>query len=145
MIDIIVSYNINPCLISPYFFIINTAVAYTYDYTFYSFLWFQLMLTSFYYHGVGDIISTILDKATICTIVPYGGYIFATKIYYISDVREAMLSTVVVCSFLGTIYLYVYGKHCGRYCFNKNPLIGNWWHACLHVISVLGHLCIILI
>lgn len=135
----------NPCLISPVVFLVNTVIGLIYGYTFYAFLFFQLILTSLYYHGIGDLFSTVLDKATIATIVSYGGYVFLTKIGAISGLAKILMATVVVLAFLSTIYFYYYGKQIGHYCFHEDQSTADWWHAGLHVISSLGHMCIMLL
>lgn len=137
--------DVKPCLVSPVLFLINTVVAYMYGYVFYALLWFQLMLTSFYYHGVGDVASAALDKAMIGLIVCYGGYLFVTKLGGISGMRRNLLAAIVFCAFIATIYLYVYGKYYGDYCFHEDVDTADWWHAGLHAVSTAGHLCIILI
>lgn len=134
----------NPCLISPFLFLTNTVVAYIYGYVFYAFLFAQLLLTSLYYHGIGDWTSAALDKITIAAIIAYGGYVFVSKMAAGSG-RDRGLAALVIATFLASGYLYVYGRQQGTYCFDADPDIANSWHAGLHAVSALGHVCIVLL
>lgn len=133
----------NPCLISPFLFLTNTVISYIYGYVFYAFLFAQLLLTSLYYHGVGDWVSTVLDRSAVLALIGYGGYMFATKLTA-GDYRSS-LAALVVATFLLSGYLYFYGRQEGAYCFDADPAIANSWHAGLHAVSALGHICIVLL
>ena len=136
----------NPCLLSPFLFLTNTVIAYIYGYAFYAFLFAQLLVTSVYYHGIGDWPSEVLDKATILAIFCYGSYVFLSKISGGSlGVAKAALAALIVGTFLATNFLYFYGRQNGSYCFDGDPDIANSWHAGLHAVSALGHVCIVLL
>lgn len=136
----------NPCLISPLLFLTNTVISYIYGYAFYSFLSAQLLVTSLYYYVIGDWTSGIIDKATILAIVCYGTYVFVSKLSGGSlGMTKASLAALIVGTFLATHILYFYGRQNGTYCFDTDPAVANSWHACLHVVSALGHACIVLL
>ena len=134
----------NPCLLSPFLFLTNTVIAYIYGYVFYSFLFAQLILTSLYYHGVGDWISAVLDKAAIIAVVCYGLYVFLSKLSS-GSVIDLTKTVLIVGTFLITNFIYLYGRQTESYCFDADPAIANSSHAGLHAISVLGHICIVLL
>lgn len=137
---------INPCLLSPLLFLTNTVIAYIYGYVLYAFLFAQLLLTSLYYHGIGDWTSEVLDKATILVIVCYGSYVFLSKLIGGSfGVGNTVLAALIVGTFLVTIFLYFYGRQKGAYCFDEDSAIANSWHAGIHVATALGHVCIVLL
>ena len=109
-------------------------------------LFAQLLVTSLYYHGVGDWVSGIIDKATVLAIVCYGLYVFVSKISGGSlGVAETALAVFIMGTFLATNFLYFYGKRNGSYCFDEDPAIANNWHAGLHAVCALGHMCIVLL
>lgn len=136
----------NPCLLSPILFLSNTAIAYHYDYTLYSYLFFQLMLTSFYYHGTYNQLSNILDKLSILSVVSYGGYVFfVQKLLYIQTAFQAFIAMQILGTFLLTNYLYIYGQYKEKYCFHKDPFTANLYHAFLHLLSSVGHILIVLL
>lgn len=133
---------INPCLLSPFLFLTNTVIAYIYGYAFYAFLFGQLLLTSLYYHSIGDWTSEVLDKATILAIVCYGSYVFLSKLSGGSfGVGKTALAALIMGTFLATNFLYFYGRQNGTYCFDADPAIANSWHAGMHTVSALGHVC----
>ncbi len=80
-----------------------------YGYAFYSFLFVQLVLTSLYYHGIGDWTSGILDKATILAVVCYGLYVFLSKLSSGSgcalDLTKTVLAVLIVGTFLITNFI----------------------------------------
>lgn len=118
-------------------------IAYIYGYVFYAFLFAQLLITSLYYHGISDWTSEILDKATIIAIVCYGGYVFLSKIS--GGSTNTALAALIVGTFLVTNFLYFYGRWDESYCFDTDPNIAGSWHAGLHAVTSLGHVCIVLL
>ncbi len=74
---------------------------------FYFSIWYSHLYA---HHGFGDMLSTVLDKATISAIMLYGGYVFFTKLKGVSDLFKMLLAAVVLATFFGTLYLYLYGE-----------------------------------
>ena len=93
------------------------------------------MLTSLYYHGVGDWVSTVLDRSAVLALIGYGGYVFATKLT--AGGYRSSLAALVMATFLLSGYLYFYGRQEGAYCFDADPMIANSWHTGLHAASAL--------
>ena len=137
--------KMNPCLLSPILFLSNSVIASYNNYNLYSYLFFQLMLTSFYYHSTYNQLSNILDKLSIVTVVSYGGYLFVQKLAYIETFYQAFLTVQIIGTFLMTNYLYLYGRYKQKYCFCNDHYKANLYHAFLHLLSSVGHIMIVLL
>jgi len=136
----------NSCYYSSFVFIINLLVAYYYEYYFYSTIFALLFTTSIIYHSTYTIYTNILDKIAICLIVFYGGWLFYDKM--ITRCNSYITNSIIifiVTTFLLTIYLYFYGYLYSNYCFCEDNIIANYYHSFLHVLSSLGHICIIIL
>lgn len=136
----------NSCYYSSFVFIINLLVAYYYEYYFYSSIFALLFTTSLIYHSTYTIYTNILDKIPICLIAFYGGWLFCNKMItkcncYINN----LVIIIIITTFLLTIYLYFYGYLYNNYCFCDDNIIANYYHSFLHVLSSLGHICIIIL
>ena len=136
----------NSCYYSSFIFIINLILAYYYEYYFYSSIFALLFTTSLIYHSTYNIYTNILDKIPICLVVFYGGWLFYNKMItgcncYINN----LVIIIIITTFLLTIYLYFYGYLNNNYCFCTDNIIANYYHSFLHVLSSLGHICIIIL
>ena len=127
--------KLNSCFYSSFIFLKNVILFLYLGYTFYAFLFLCLWLTSVLYHSNPSTTNYILDKLSIFGVVVYGGYLFFTKLHYIS----IKIAIIIVVSFLATVFLYVYGYMVQQYCFDKKRKRANRFHSGLHIISCIGH------
>ena len=127
--------KLNPCFYSSFIFLTNVIVLLFLGYTFYTFLFLCLWLTSILYHSNPSTKNYILDKISILGVVLYGGYLFLTKWDYISTET----AFIIIATFLATIFLYTYGYATQKYCFDKKLERGQRFHCGLHLISCIGH------
>ena len=91
----------------------------------YCILFCCLTLTSIFFHSYGCF--GILDKLMILGIVVHA-------LYLMEDNAELPM---IVASLIVVMILYFYGWYVGEYCFDS--MEGDKWHACLHVVSSIGH------
>ncbi len=147
--EIINNFNkeFNSCYYSSFVFIINLILAYYYEYYFYSSIFALLFTTSLIYHSTYNIYTNILDKIPICLIVFYGGWLFYNKLIKMSNfyTNNLVIIVIIITTFLSTIYLYFYGYLYNNYCFCDDNIISNYYHSFLHVLSSVGHICIIIL
>lgn len=134
---------LNPCLISPFLFLIPGGCAFYYGYTLYGVFLVNLVGTSVWYHSTFSLPASIVDKAAISSIVLYGGTLFVNKL--LTCTTSWYLSSMIVSTFIATLYLYMYGRLKRQFCFAPSAHESNRAHASLHGISAVGHLLIILL
>jgi hypothetical protein len=83
-------------------------------------------------YSIHDIIC-IIDKIVIASIVIYGFSLFwKTRL-----VKET--SDIPMITFLSVCYLYIGGYFQNKYCFDNDSQVANISHACLHILSSIGH------
>jgi hypothetical protein len=128
----------NPMFYSSFLFLTNVLIAYRNQYYVYSYLFFTLFTTSVIIHSHYTLFTNIIDKVSIIMVVSYGGYMF------ISKKPSLIKSVLIVSTFLGVIYLYIYGYYTNSLCFHEDQLTGRLYHSFMHLISSLGHHLIML-
>jgi len=148
----------NPSILfySSFIFITNALTAYFNQHYIYSLLFCILTTTSVIVHSNDNIYTNSIDKVAVSSIVLYGGYKLYYKINtYIlpPDFRDYTLCplqndnyiqySIIIATFLGSVYLYVYGYFTGKYCFCNEIDRAHQFHCMLHIISSIGHHCII--
>ena len=117
-------------------FITNAIHALVMNNIVYFFLFTGLFITSILMRIYENIYTVVLDKFVIGLIVLYGGKLFFDKISKQGFFTKLLMNTIIVLTFLLTIFLYSYGYMVGSYCFGEN---GHKWHSILHYISSVGH------
>jgi hypothetical protein len=122
-------------------FTTNILSAFYNDRYLYSLLFFILTVTSLIYHSNKTGHTEIADKVTIGTVISYGSYVLLTSASASAE-KYALISGAIGC-FLSCAYLYGYGSLTRRYCFDSDIDAGDRYHALLHLMSSLGHHCII--
>ena len=135
---------INYCFYSSFIFIANVVVFYCKSYYLYSILFLLLFATSVCFHSNKNIATFIIDKISIICVVLYGGYVFFEKYCKIETVEQSIYASLIISSFIITLYLYYYGYNTDTYCFSKNKINACLWHSLIHVISCIGHIFIVL-
>jgi hypothetical protein len=121
-------------------FITNCASAYYCEYYLYSLFFCLLTITSLIFHSNKTLLSNLLDKCSIISIVLYGAYLFFNKF----NNEKMLISSCIITTFLLVIYFYYYGYFIKHYCFNKNKNIGTLYHCLIHIITCIGHHLIII-
>jgi hypothetical protein len=150
----------SPCFYTSILFLIVATKALYNNYIPYGLLWLQLSITSIIYHGKmysesnKDYLLTY-DKASAYLVVLYGAYLLLHKITCFSaknnnkykkfNICDFLTIIVIIISFLTIIYLYHYGYQISKYCFDDNKETAHFYHMVLHLLSIIGHLLIILL
>jgi hypothetical protein len=49
-----------------------------------------------------------------------------------------------VVTFIGTLFLFHYGYSTQSYCYDQDKEVGKLYHSLVHVLSSIGHHCIVL-
>ena len=106
----------------------------------YSFLFGCLTISSLVVHTEYNLLTNIIDKIMIGSIVLYGGYRMWTRRN--TSIRTILLLTISFLTFFFCVWVYVYGCFTGKYCFSNN---GDNWHAGMHCIGSFGHHIIMLL
>ena len=128
---------------SSFVFILNILVAYYNEYYTYATLFFILLVTSIIHHSHYNETTCIIYKIAVYMVIIYGGYLFYEKIMNgLSSTKEYVLSFVIAFTFLLTGTLYYYGKMNQCFCFYQEESISARYHALMHIISSIGHICI---
>ena len=149
----------SPCFYTSILFLIVAFKAIYNNYIPYGLLWFQLSITSILYHGKmysesNKINLLFHDKASAYLVVLYGSYLLLHKISCFSDSENKkymwnlcalMTVFVIIISFLTTIYLYHGGYQMSSFCFDNNEETAQFYHVILHLLSIIGHLLIIIL
>lgn len=133
----------NSCFYSSLIFLVNSIIAFSFGYMFYSIIFFVLVTTSLIVHSTGNIYAMIIDKIAILLIVLYGGHLFYTKCLRPIDIKQMVYIISIVSTFLITIYLYYFGYLKTQYCFCEDKQIANLYHSFLHFVSSMGHVLIV--
>ena len=96
-----------------------------------AFLFSLLFLTSVIVHEIPSFEIYVLDQIAFHLVALNGAWLFYKRFRF----SPAMI--VALTTFLGTVYLYHYGKTYNVYCFD--PECGLEWHSFMHVVFSLGH------
>ena len=134
------------CYYSCAVFLSNILISFYYNYYIYSCLFTLLIFTSLLHHSNPTLITNIIDKIPIVSIITYGGNIFYNKLLIIesNDIKRIIFSIIIIMTFLVIIFWYIYGYYKNKYCFYENQL-GFLYHMLVHIISSLGHILIVIL
>jgi len=127
-------------------FLSNILISFYYNYYIYSGLFTLLIFTSLLHHSNPTLVTNIIDKIPIVSIITYGGNIFYNKLLIIesNDIKRIIFSIIIIMTFLVIIFWYIYGYYKNKYCFYENQL-GFLYHMLVHMISSLGHILIVIL
>ena len=134
----------NCCFYSSTIFLVNSIMAFYFNYYLYSFFFFILVITSLIVHSNNNIFTNIIDKISILSIVLYGGWLFYKKCLQTIDTKQIVYMISIVSTFLITIYLYYFGYLNTKYCFCEDKQTANIYHSLMHFVSSFGHILIVL-
>jgi hypothetical protein len=123
--------------ISSFIFLTNAIHFYICNDFYYALLFFLLFITSFTYRIYQNNYLLILDKFAIFSIILYGCMIFYNKCK--DDNSICIKKSLIITTFILTIYIYCYGYIHKKYCFSKNKNKGEVYYSLLHCISSIGH------
>ena len=134
------------CYYSCAVFLSNILISFYYNYYIYSALFTLLIFTSLLHHSNPTLITNIIDKIPIVSIITYGGNIFYNKLLNIesNDIKRIIFSIIIIMTFLVINFWYIYGYYKNKYCFYENQL-GFLYHMLVHIISSLGHILIVIL
>ena len=124
----------NPCIYSSFLFLTNVCTTAYFGHFIYSLGFYILFLTSILVHSNYNLFTSLLDRIPIIFIVIYGGYLF------LQSKKDLILSSLIILTFLSTIYLYFY-----HIPITENEPLQYKLRSLLHVISSIGHHLIILL
>ena len=133
------NFYLNILCLTSLLFITNIITAFYKKYYLYSFLFCFITITSLIFHSYKNIYTNIIDKIAIFSIIIYGLYILINNFSY----NNFVMIIIIIFSFILCLYLYFYGYLYNVLCFHHNKNISNIYHGLLHLISSLGHHCII--
>ena len=131
----------NLLVFSSLFFLVNVVVAFRYGYYFYSFLFFSLVITSILFHTYKNLYIFVIDKIVIFMIFLYGSYM----LYHKFRMNKIGLISLIVVTFLLTVYFFYFGYLTKSYCYDPDVVVGNCYHSLIHVIGAFGHQMIVLL
>ena len=83
----------------------------------------------------------MIDKIVIFMIVFYGSYL----LYHKFSMDKLVLISLIVVTFLLTVFFFYYGYLTNSYCYDPDKVIGNYYHSMVHVIGAFGHQMIVLL
>lgn len=135
----------NLCFYTSFLFLVNVIVAYFKKLYIYSLLFLLLFISSSFYHYTKNKKIIFLDKIFVYLVVIYGGYVFYKKsIKKDKNIKNIIIIITIIITFLITLYLYFYGYIVNKYCYDKDTYLAEFNHGILHLISMIGHLLIII-
>ena len=138
-LDKIEKNNIN--VYSACLFLINIIAGYKYKYNLYTILFTLLWITSVIYHSNPNNYTYYIDQVAVFSVVFYGGYIFCKNCIW-TTILDKFICICIIATFLGTIFLYHYGKKTNTLCKDPCKKTGQLYHALLHGLTSIGHLMI---
>jgi hypothetical protein len=89
------------CYYSSFLFILNSIIAFYYNYYIYSLLFLFLTITSLLFHY--NAYYYLIDQLAVYLLIFYGGYLFYTKF------KLNICSVIILYSFIYTIFLFYGG------------------------------------
>lgn len=131
----------NLLVFSSLIFVVNAVIAFRYGYYFYSYLFLSLVITSILFHTCKNIYAFCLDKIVIFMVFLYGSYL----LYHKFRMKKLGLVSLIVATFLLTVFFFYYGYLTNSYCYDPDKGIGNYYHYLVHIIGSLGHQMIVLL
>ena len=139
------SNHCNYCIYSSFVFLTNVVAGIYFKQYLYAFLFLLLTYTSIVYHSSKTLLSSILDKIALYSIIFYGGYKFYINVknqdqIYVKNIFKYIF---IVTTFISVVYLYSYGYLTNNYVFHPEYKMSQLYHVLMHLISSIGHHIII--
>lgn len=120
---------------SSFLFLLVAYIAIQYYYYIYSLLFLSLFCSSIlfyinpYYY--------LLDQIAIISCVLYGSYTFYNKF------KLTLGAVIIMYTFIFTLILFYGGLYLKEYCYCKK--YGTYWHMIVHLLTIIGHIGIIIL
>lgn len=130
--------SLDPTFYTSFIFLTNAFIAFWGGYWIYALLFIILFKTSILFRLYPTNIVFMIDKIAVNAVVLYGGYI----LYHRS--LSIIGTTLIVSTFLLTVYLFYYGYLTQTYCYDKEYQTAKKYTSLLHLISSFGHHLIVL-
>ena len=127
-------YNLYMLIYSSILFLINTIISIIFNNYIYALLFLFLTITSVLFHY--NPIYYYLDQFAILLIVLYGIYTFIKKFIL------TIMSVIILYTFILSLLLFYGGYYLQEFCYCKQ--YGNNWHFILHLLTIIGHMGIII-
>jgi hypothetical protein len=117
-------------------FITNVLVGVYLEYHVYALLFFVLLSTSIINHsGIEMQDIKKWDRVAVISVGVYGAYMMIQKGLFNGSIGCAL----TIGCFLFCVLMYDYGSRINRYCFDENPFVSCFYHACMHLVGSVGH------
>lgn len=129
---------LDPTFYTSFAFLTNAFIVFCSGYTLYGLLFIILFITSILFRLYPMNAVFMIDKIAVNAVVLYGGYI----LYHRS--LSSIGTTLIVSTFLLTVYLFYYGYLTQTYCYDKEYQTAKKYTSLLHLLSSLGHHLIVL-
>jgi hypothetical protein len=120
---------------SSFLFLIVSIYALIYTYYIYSLLFVFLFCTSILFYT--NPCYYLLDQIAIANCVTYGAYIFYNKF------KLTIGSVIIIYTFIFSILLFYAGYYLKEFCYCTK--YSNYWHMIVHLLTIIGHIGIILL
>ena len=120
---------------SSFLFLLVAYIAILYTYYIYSLLFISLFLTSILFYT--NTRYYLLDQTAIMLCVLYGAYTFYNKF------KLSLGAVLIIYSFIFTLLLFYGGLYLEEFCYCK--YYGNNWHMIVHLLTIIGHIGIIIL
>ena len=117
------------------FFATNVIVGLYLGYHVYALLFFILMCTSLIYHSTHHTVIKKIDRMAVITVAIYGAYMMYHKQMFDPSLCHAL---IILC-FLFCVVMYEYGGRIQQFCFDPNPFVSLFYHACMHLVGSVSH------
>jgi hypothetical protein len=124
-------------------FLTNVSANVVYGNYLYAAVFMILTITSLFHHSKTTNLTYVIDKVACMIVVLYGGYFFYQKCFDIQKPIQYFYATIIVITFLLTLFLYYYGYQCTHYCFSLDDNVAQFYHVLMHMVSSVGHHLII--
>ena len=122
-------------LYSSCLFLLVSIVGIIHKYYIYSLLFLFLMTTSILFYTTSNYY--LVDQFAILLCVFYGLYTYVRKF------KLNILSVIILYTFIFCVVLYYGGLYLEEFCYCNT--YGNYWHCIVHLLTIIGHIGIIII
>lgn len=117
------------------FFATNVIVGLYLGYNVYALFFFVLMSTSLLNHFTHHPTINKIDRMAVVSVGVYGAYMIYQKQMFNPSLCQAFIAF----SFLFCVVVYEYGGRIQQFCFDPNPFVSLFYHACMHLVGSVGH------
>jgi hypothetical protein len=120
---------------SSFLFLLVAYIAIQYYYYIYSLLFIALFCTSILFYT--NSCYYLLDQCAIMACVLNGAYTFYNKF------KLTIGAVLIIYTFIFTLLLFYGGLYLTEFCYCTH--YGNYWHVIVHLLTIIGHIGIIIL